>query len=240
MRLQKYLADSGIASRRKCEELISLGRVTVNGEKAVLGCSVDPQVDLVALDGKTVQPVEERVVYAFYKPQGVICTASDPQGRETILAYFRDVPYRVFSVGRLDYDSEGLLIVTNDGELANALTHPGREVEKIYFVICDGRFTDDQRRALESGVTLEDGVTSPARIFDIRKVNNGNTSFCIAIHEGRNRQVRRMLEFVGHETLLLRRVQEGPVGLGSMRPGEKRKMSENEVAQLRNLPCTNI
>jgi pseudouridine synthase len=234
MRLQKYLADSGIASRRKCEELISLGRVTVNGKKAELGCSVNPEADLIELDGRIVRPVEERVVYAFYKPQGVICTASDPQGRETVLEYFRDVPYRMFSVGRLDYDSEGLLIVTNDGELANALTHPGREVEKVYYVICDGRLDREQRRALETGVKLEDGVTAPARVFDVYGANNGNTSFCIAIHEGRNRQIRRMLQAVGHETLLLRRVQEGPVKLGSMRPGEKRKICGIELERLKN------
>jgi len=234
MRLQKYLADSGIASRRKCEELISLGRMTVNGKKAELGCSVNPEADLIELDGRIVRPVEERVVYAFYKPQGVICTASDPQGRETVLEYFRDVPYRMFSVGRLDYDSEGLLIVTNDGELANALTHPGREVEKVYYVICDGRLDRDQRRALETGVKLEDGATAPARVFDVYSANNGNTSFCIAIHEGRNRQIRRMLQAVGHETLLLRRVQEGPIKLGSMRPGEKRKICGIELAGLKN------
>lgn len=232
MRLQKYLADAGVASRRKCEELISLGRVTVNGQPAALGQSVAPG-DEIALDGVRVEPAGERMVYVFYKPQGVVCTASDPEGRETVLDYFADVPARLYHVGRLDYDSEGLLLMTNDGALANALTHPRHEVEKTYYVICDGKLYDDQKCALEQGVALEDGVTAPARIADSYKTANGNTSFYITIREGRNRQVRRMLKGVGHETLLLRRVGEGPVKLGALRPGEKRKMSAQELDALR-------
>ncbi len=233
MRLQKYLAESGIASRRKCEELIASGRVAVNGEIAALGRTVDPERDEIALDGKRVEPAAGRVVYAFYKPQGVICSASDPQGRETVQDYFRGLPHRLFSVGRLDCDSEGLLLMTNDGELAHALTHPSREIEKTYYAICDGKLYDDQRRALEEGVALEDGVSAPARVSDVYRAGNGNTSFHIAIHEGRNRQIRRMLEAVGHRTLLLRRVREGPVSLGSMKPGDVRKLNENELTELR-------
>ncbi|HWQ59199.1 MAG TPA: pseudouridine synthase [Clostridia bacterium] len=233
MRLQKYMADAGIASRRKCEELISLGRVTINGEKAALGCSVDPERDEIALDGKRVEIAPERVVYAFYKPQGVICSASDPKGRETVQDYFRSLPYRLYNVGRLDYDSEGLLLMTNDGELAYALTHPSCGIEKTYYVVCDGKLYDDQKRALEEGVALEDGMTASARITDVYRTGNGNTSFAITIHEGRNRQIRRMLEAVGHKTLLLRRVQEGPVKLGSMKPGDVRKLNESELGELR-------
>ncbi len=233
MRLQKYLANAGIASRRKCEELISSGRVTINGRLAELGYGVNPQSDVVELDGKRVEEMGERVVYILYKPQSVVSTSFDPQGRETVQDFFRDVPMRLYNVGRLDYDSEGLLLMTNDGELANALTHPGREVEKTYYVICDGKLYDEQKASLEQGVMLEDGVTAPARVTDAYRTGNGNTSFFIAIHEGRNRQIRRMLKAVGHETLLLRRVQEGPVSLGEMRPGEKRKLDENEVRELK-------
>ena len=234
MRLQKYLAESGIASRRKCEAFIASGRVAVNGQIAALGSIVDPEKDEITLDGRRVDPAAERVVYAFYKPQGVICSSNDPQGRETVQDYFKDLPFRLFSVGRLDYDSEGLLLMTNDGALANALTHPSREIEKTYYAICDGKLHDDQRRALEAGVSLEDGMTAPARISDVYRAGNGNTSLYIAIHEGRNRQIRRMLEAVGHRTLLLRRVQEGSVSLGAMKPGEMRKLNENELAELRN------
>lgn len=233
MRLQKYLSDSGIASRRKCEELISLGRVHVNGKRADVGRSVDPEKDLIEVDGKRVEPIAERVVYAFYKPQGVICSTADPQGRETVVDHFRDVPYRLYNVGRLDYDSEGLVIMTNDGALAFALAHPSHEIDKTYYAICDGKLQEDQKSALEKGVLLEDGPTAPARVRDAYRAGNGNTSFYITIHEGRNRQVRRMLKAVGHETLLLRRVQEGPVALGALRPGEKRKLSDSELAELR-------
>lgn len=233
MRLQKYMADAGIASRRKCEELIAKGLVFVNGSVASTGCCVEPLCDEVVYMGKKILPHEERVVYAFYKPQGVICSSSDPQGRETVQDYFSDVPGRLYNVGRLDYDSEGLVLMTNDGELANRLTHPSHEIEKTYYVICDGSLSEQEKNTLRGGVMLEDGVTSPARITDDYKTGNGNTSFFIAIHEGRNRQVRRMLTAVGHETLLLRRTAEGPVMLGALKPGEKKKLNETELETLR-------
>lgn len=231
MRLQKYLADAGIASRRKCEELIAAGRVKINGQTAALGQSVGLG-DAVELDGVRVEPSGERMVYAFYKPQGVVCTSSDPQGRETVQDYFLDIPVRLYNVGRLDYDSEGLLLMTNDGALAYALTHPSREVEKTYYVICDGKLQDEQKRALEAGVLLEEGLTAPARVGDVYRTSNANTSFYLTIHEGRNRQVRRMLKAVGHETLLLRRVGEGGLELGALRPGEKRKLNAAELDAL--------
>lgn len=233
MRLQKFLADSGIASRRKCEELIILGRVTVNGEKAKIGCTVEPGIDIVMFDGKPIQSAGKRVVYAFYKPQGVICSSSDPQGRETVQDYFRDVPYRLFSIGRLDYDSEGLLLMTNDGELTNALTHPSHEIEKTYYVICDGKLDNEQKGLLESGIKLEEGVTAPARVYNIYRTENGNTSFYITIHEGRNRQIRRMLAAVAHNTLLLRRVKEGAIEIGTMQPGDKRRLSDAEIEEIK-------
>ena len=141
MRLQKFMAEAGVASRRKCEELNGAGLVKVNGQVASLGTVIDPLNDRVEYAGKLLRPAEERVVFAFYKPRGVMCTASDPQGRATIMDYFKDVPYRLYSVGRLDYDSEGLLLMTNDGELAYKLTHPKFTVDKTYHAVCDGVLT---------------------------------------------------------------------------------------------------
>lgn len=233
MRLQKYMADAGVASRRKCEELIAQGAVLVNGSVAATGCSVEPGRDEVIYMGRRIVPREERTVYAFYKPQGVICSSSDPQGRETVQDYFRDVPERLYNVGRLDYDSEGLVLMTNDGELANRLTHPSHEVEKTYYVICDGSLGAEEKEKLRTGVMLDDGMSAPARVTDDYKTANGNTSFYIAIHEGRNRQVRRMLAAVGHETLLLRRTAEETVTLGTLKPGEKRKLDAEELDKLR-------
>ncbi len=231
VRLQKYLADAGIASRRKCEELITAGRVSINGQTATLGQSINPG-DVVEFDGVRVEPAGERMVYAFYKPQGVVCTSSDPQGRETVQDYFRDIPVRLYNIGRLDYDTEGLLLMTNDGALAHALTHPSREVHKTYYVICDGKLLDEQIRTLEAGVLLEEGITAPARVENAYRTSNANTSFYLTIHEGRNRQIRRMLKAVDHETLLLRRVGEGSLELGALRPGEKRRLTTAEIDAL--------
>ncbi len=232
MRLQKYLADAGIDSRRKCEDLIAQGLVFVNGAPAELGCVVDPERDIVVYAGKRVASAQERTVLAFNKPQCVVSTMRDPEGRMTVADYFADFPERLYPVGRLDYDSEGLLIMTNDGALAYRMTHPKFTVEKTYLVHCDGVLTTVERNALEHGVMLADGLTAPARIGEIRNLKFGNTSFEITIHEGRNRQVRRMLAAVGHETLLLRRVAFGPIKLGTLAQGKWRCLSETESEKL--------
>ena len=232
MRLQKFMADAGVASRRKCEELISTGRVRVNGEIAALGSSVDPILDAVELDGKALRLEETRLTVILNKPKGVMCTAADPEGRPTVMDYVKDLPARVYNVGRLDYDSEGLLVMTNDGELAYRLTHPKFQLGKTYSVVCDGTLTQTQKAALEQGVMLEDGMTSPARVEEVHSLKNGNTAFNITIHEGRNRQVRRMLTAVGHETLMLRRVALGPLRLGGLPSGSHRPLSEAEWAAL--------
>lgn len=232
MRLQKFMADAGVASRRKCEELISAGRVRVNGEVAGLGSSVDPILDAVELDGKTLRLEETRLTVILNKPKGVMCTTADPEGRPTVMDYVKDLPARVYNVGRLDYDSEGLLVMTNDGELAYRLTHPKFQLGKTYSTVCDGALTPAQRKALEQGVMLEDGLTSPARVEEVHSLKNGNTAFNITIHEGRNRQVRRMLAAVGHETLMLRRVALGPLRLGDLKSGSHRPLSEAEWTAL--------
>ncbi len=233
-RLQKFMAEAGVASRRACEELIRQGRVTVNGETASLGRSVEPKQDRVELDGKPVQKEQRRTVILLYKPRGVVSTSSDPEGRRTVQDYFREIPERLYNVGRLDLNSEGLLLMTNDGALANRLTHPRYGVEKTYYAVCDGRLTASEAAKLTNGIELEDGVTAPARVDAVRTTQCGDTSFLITIHEGRNRQIRRMLEAVGHRTLRLKRERFGPLSLGTLAPGEWRKLSDEEIKKLEN------
>ncbi|CCX41959.1 pseudouridine synthase [Clostridium sp. CAG:1024] len=233
-RLQKFMAEAGVASRRACEELIRQGRVTVNGETASLGRSVEPEQDRVELDGKPVQKEQRRTVILLYKPRGVVSTSSDPEGRRTVQDYFREIPERLYNVGRLDLNSEGLLLMTNDGALANRLTHPKYGVEKTYYAVCDGRLTASEAARLTNGIELEDGMTAPARVDAVRTTQRGDTSFLITIHEGRNRQIRRMLEAVGHRTLRLKRERFGPLSLGTLAPGEWRKLSDEEIKKLEN------
>lgn len=233
-RLQKFMAEAGVASRRACEELIRQGRVTVNGETASLGRSVEPEQDRVELDGKPVQKAQRRTVILLYKPRGVVSTSSDPEGRRTVQDYFREIPERLYNVGRLDLNSEGLLLMTNDGALANRLTHPRYGVEKTYYAVCDGKLTASEAAKLTNGIELEDGMTAPARVDAVRTTQRGDTSFLITIHEGRNRQIRRMLEAVGHRTLRLKRERFGPLSLGTLAPGEWRKLSDEEIKKLEN------
>ncbi len=231
MRLQKFMADCGVASRRACEQIISDGRVTVNGLPAVLGMSVE-EGDDVRLDGKRLMPQEQRVVLMLYKPRGVVSTSSDEAGRKTVQAYVSDLPYRLYNIGRLDLNSEGLLLLTNDGELANLLMYPRYGVEKTYRVVCDGSLSASEIALLTNGVELDDGITAPAKVKNIRKSTTGGTAFSITIHEGRNRQIRRMLEAVGHRTLRLKREAYGPLRLGDLKPGEWRYLTEAELAAL--------
>lgn len=231
MRLQKYMADCGVASRRACETIISDGRVTVNGLPAILGMSVEADDD-VRLDGKRLVPQEKRVVLMLYKPRGVVSTSSDESGRKTVQAFVSELPYRLYNVGRLDLNSEGLLLLTNDGELANRLMHPRYGVEKTYRVVCDGTLSASEIAALSNGVVLDDGMTAPAKVSNIRRATTGGTAFSITIHEGRNRQIRRMLEAVGHRTLCLKREQYGSLKLGALRPGEWRFLSAEEIEAL--------
>lgn len=234
MRLQKYLADAGVASRRACEALIAAGRVRVNGATAAIGQSVEAG-DTVELDGKPVACAQRHVVILFYKPRGVVCTSEDPEGRRTVQDYFRDLPERLYNVGRLDLNSEGLLLMTNDGALAHRLTHPRFGVEKTYYVVCDGKVTASDFAKLTNGILLDDGMTAPARVDCVRTTQRGDTSFLITIHEGRNRQIRRMAEAIGHRTLRLKRERFGCLELGTLKPGEWRYLTESELTSLRAL-----
>lgn len=232
MRLQKYLAESGVASRRASEALITAGRVIVNGETAEIGMSVDPEADVILLDGKRVVRGEETVTLMLYKPKGVVSTSDDPQGRKTVQAYVKDIPARLYNVGRLDIDSEGLLLMTNDGELAYHMTHPKFSVEKTYYAVCDGKLLPSEVATLVNGVSLEDGMTAPAKVTHVRPTSTGGTSFLITIHEGKNRQIRRMLAAVGHRTLRLKRERFGPLSIGELKPGETRRLTQDELNAL--------
>lgn len=231
MRLQKYLADAGIASRRKCEQLIEEGRVKLNGAVAEIGMNVNDG-DVVTLDGKRVRANNERVMIAFYKPKNVICSNAEDEDRKKVTDFFKELPYRLYTVGRLDYDSEGLILVTNDGDAANRLMHPRYGLSKTYNVLCSGRFTDAEIHALASGLMLEDGMTAPARVKLLRETDNGNTELSITIHEGRNRQVRRMVAAVGHDTLRLVRVSIGKLTISGLKSGQWRFLSREETELL--------
>ena len=225
-KLQKVLARSGLASRRVCEEMIEEGRVTVNGQVAVLGARVDAESDVVEVDGAPVGVAPGLVYYLLNKPVGVVSTAHDPQHRPTVVQL---VPqdHRVFPVGRLDTDTEGLLILTNDGPLTQRLTHPSFGVEKEYLAEVEGEPTAGVLRALRDGVELDDGLTAPARVALVNA-----TTIRLTIHEGRNRQVRRMLEAVGHPVRRLVRTRVGPLSDRHLRPGTWRELHPSEVRDL--------
>ncbi|MGA2521505.1 MAG: pseudouridine synthase [Acidimicrobiales bacterium] len=225
-RLQKVLARTGLGSRRACEELIADGRVTVNGEVATLGRRVDVEHDVVHLDGAPLAVTPGLVHYLLHKPRGVLTTADDPQGRPTVVQLVPAEP-RVFPVGRLDADSEGLLLLTNDGDLAQRLAHPSYGVEKEYVVETAGVPTPGALRRLRQGVTLDDGPTAPARVGVVAP-----GVLRIVVHEGRNRQVRRMCEAVGFPVRRLVRTRIGPLSDHRLAPGQWRVLTPDEVRAL--------
>jgi len=231
MRLAKHLAHAGLASRRAAEAMIAAGRVAVNGETVSDPARDVGEGDRVQVDGEDVSGAEPRVVYAVHKPLGVLSTARDTHGRPTVLELVPAAAgLRLYPVGRLDADSSGLILLTNDGELANRLTHPRYEVPKTYRARVGGaRVGESALRALREGVELEDGLTAPARA---RRVAPDVLE--LTIHEGRNRQVRRMCAAVGHPVLALQRVGFGPLRLEGLAPGAHRRLSEAEVGRLRS------
>ena len=231
-RLQKVLARAGFGSRRACDELIEAGRVAVNDSVAVLGQRVDPGRDHVAVDGVPVSVQEGLVHYLLNKPAGVVTTASDPRGRPIVVELVPEEP-RVFPVGRLDADTEGLLILTNDGELAHRLTHPSFGVEKEYMAEVQGTPSRAGVRRLRDGVELDDGVTAAARVALVAP-----NVLRIVIHEGRNRQVRRMCDAVGHPVVRLVRTRIGPVTDRRLPPGKWRSLTSDELRELEKAAAT--
>jgi 23S rRNA pseudouridine2605 synthase len=232
IRLQKLLALAGIASRRRSEELMLEGLVEVNGEVVTrLGTKVDPAADVIRVDGKRLPPISEKVYLVLNKPRGVVSTMSDPEGRPTLQQYVAGRPQRLFHVGRLDTDTSGLLILTNDGEFAHRLAHPSFEVDKAYVAEVKGQLFPRVRKELLAGVTLEDGPVSVTRVRIVESTPE-KSIVELVIHEGRNRIVRRLLDHVGHPVTRLTRIQLGPVKLGRLKPGELRELTQAELGEL--------
>jgi 23S rRNA pseudouridine2605 synthase len=234
MRLQKFMAICGVASRRACEILVADGRVTVDGEiVTAMGAQVEEH-QVICVDGKQIMPETEKHYILYHKPAGEMSTSHDPEGRATVLDKFKEYPVRLYSVGRLDFDSEGLLLLTNDGDLAEKLLHPSREVEKTYLARITGSLTEDKISQLIKGVTIDGRLTSRAKLRVIR-TDARYTDLFITIHEGRNRQVRKMMQTIGHEVMMLRRVRFGPLTLGKLKRGAWRELTEKEINTLKDL-----
>ena len=228
-RLQKILSHAGISSRRAAEELITAGRIAVNGRVVTeLGTRADPGQDRITLDGKVVRSEAGRIYILLNKPVGYVTTLKDPQGRPVVTELLKGVKERVYPVGRLDYNTEGLLLLTNDGEMANSLAHPRHEVEKEYLVRVRGSVSPDQLLDLAAGVELVDGRCAPAAVKPVRESEN-NTWLSITIHEGRYRQVRRMCEAVGLFVVRLKRTRYATLETGGLKPGEYRMLTPAEV-----------
>lgn len=232
MRLAKYLAEAGVASRRKAEELIMQGRVKINGlvvkEK---GCTINPDVDRVEFDGRIISR-EEKVYILLNKPAGYISSVFDPQGRPTVMELLKDIKLRVYPVGRLDFDTEGLLLLSNDGDFTNLMIHPRYEINKTYQALVKGKPDKKSLQILQEGIQLEDGITAPARV-NILKTFQDRTLLEIEIHEGRKRQVKRMCLAVGHPVISLKRTTFGSLKLQGVAPGKYRFLTPSEVNRLK-------
>ncbi|AMW98605.1 rRNA pseudouridine synthase [Rummeliibacillus sp. G93] len=237
-RLQKVIAHAGIASRRKAEELITEGKVKVNGQVVrELGIKVSSH-DSIEVEGVKIEK-EEKVYYLLYKPRGVISAVSDDRGRKTVLDLFPQVEQRIFPVGRLDFDTSGVLLLTNDGEFANQMTHPRYKIDKTYVAKVKGLPRREDLKKLERGIELEDGKTSPAKVKVLSSDKQQNKSIiALTIHEGKNRQVKRMFEAIGCPVQKLKREQFAFLGLHGLNAGESRELTAHEVKQLRVLSET--
>lgn len=233
-RLQKILAKMGITSRRAAEEIILEGRVTVNGQVATLGMKADLAKDHIKLDGKLLTKPEPKVYLMMNKPKGVITTLSESEERPTVKDFLKNIKYRVFPVGRLDYDSEGLLLLTNDGDFAHAILHPSKKIPKTYHVKIKGFLEDDKIEKLRKGVRLQDGITLPAKVKKLKKAEE-NSWIEITIYEGRKRQIRRMMDKIGHPVLKLKRVRIDGIDIGRLEPGEIRSLTVGEIQKIKEI-----
>jgi 23S rRNA pseudouridine2605 synthase len=231
VRLQKYLSECGVASRRKAEDLIVAGKVKVNGKPASIGDKIDPNRDTVVVAGKKIKKTKKNTYIMLHKPRGFITTLSDEMGRKCVAQLVEDVGTRVYPVGRLDRDSEGLLLLTDDGEFANALTHPTRHVPKTYRVTVRPTITEEQITALTTGIEIDGRMTMPSEVRVLEK-KEGRVVLEIIIYEGRNRQIRKMCDSLGLEVARLKRTQIGSVKLGMLKQGDWRNLTEEEVHKL--------
>ncbi len=235
IRLQKFLAEAEVASRRKCEEIILSGRVAVNGVVVTeLGTKVDDEKDIVTLDGKEVKKSNLFVYIMLNKPEGCVTTAKDQFNRPTVVDLLKDVKERVYPVGRLDYDTSGLLILTNDGDLTYRLTHPKHNIDKTYIAVVDTEPTEAEIKRFREGLVIEGRKTAKARLKVI-KTTKDKAYLQITIHEGRNRQVRKMCDAIGHPVRKLKRVATGRLTLGNLKKGEYRMLTEEEILYLKSL-----
>jgi len=232
-RLNKFMAAAGVASRRKCDELISEGKVEVNGQIVTsLGTQIDPQKDKITLEGKLIKPLDGHVYIAMNKPQGFVTTVKDTHNRPTVIDLIPSVKRRLYPVGRLDMDSEGLLLMTDDGNVAFALTHPSREIPKTYVARLRNKVSDDDIVKLRKGILLDDGMTLPTHA---RFLDDSRRLVEIELREGRNRQIRRMFKALDNEVMSLIRIKLGPIWLGELKKGTYRYLTSAEVADLRML-----
>jgi len=237
LRLQKFLAMAGIASRRKAEELITAGQVTVNGQViTVLGTKVNPVKDIVAVDGKKVELVQQKQYIMLHKPEGVVTTVTDPFGRPTVMDLVPDNT-RLYPVGRLDADTSGLLLLTNDGDWAQKLMHPKNETQKVYIAIVKGVPGGDSLHKFRKGISIDGQKTAPAQIkqeeiIPIKGTKTQHARLRIVIHEGRNRQVRKMCEAIGHKVVSLKRIEVGTLKLGTLQKGKWRNLSAKEIKNM--------
>lgn len=234
MRINKFLAECGVASRRNCDKLISDGLVTINGKIATLGAEVDELHDSVCVDGKKVNTVKKYSYFMMNKPKGYVCTVKDDKDRKTVMDLLPSNVGRVFPIGRLDYDSEGLLLFTNDGDLSNRLMHPSSEIPKTYLVKIEGSIPDDAIETLKRGVVIDGVKTKKCNIKIVDETRNF-TKYHVTVTEGRNREIRKMFLTVNKEVKFLKRIKIGDLGLGSLNRGEVRKLTKEEVEYLKNV-----
>ena len=235
MRIAKFMAAAGVASRRKSEELIKKGVVRVNGRFVYdPATNVNPEIDEIYVSGRKIRIPDEKIYFMLNKPVGCVSTCHDDKGRRTVLDYVKGIDQRIYPIGRLDFTTEGLLLLTNDGELANKLMHPSHEVTKRYYVVVDSYVSQDEITQLERGVVIEGGKTAPARI-KVMNATPERTELTIIIHEGRNRQVRRMFETIGKNVVFLKRISVGDINLGPLKKGKYRMLTNEEVAYLKSI-----
>ena len=232
IRLQKYLAEAGVASRRKCEELIAMGRVEVNGQVVTVpGTKINGE-EMIKVDGRQIRQEQKKVYILLNKPVGYISTSKDQFSRKTVLDLIDAVKERIYPVGRLDYDTSGLIVLTNDGELANRLTHPKHEMQKVYRVMIDGSLKEEDIKSFQTGIAIEDYTTAPAKVKVIETTKK-DSIIELTIHEGKNRQVRKMFETLGYAVLRLKRVAVGPIVIEGLEEGKWRYLSKKEIEALK-------